>query len=86
MRWLCFPFNQESSGITGALAKGETYNPSKNGVLIYLATENIEETINRAIKNGGKELFPRTKASEYGYVAEIEDSEGNRIGLSEFGE
>ena len=46
----------------------------------------IEETINRAIKNGGKELFPHTKASEYGYVAEIEDSEGNRIGLSEFGE
>jgi predicted enzyme related to lactoylglutathione lyase len=36
-----------------------------------------------ALAHGGKELFPRTQANEYGFVAEIKDSEGNRIDLSQ---
>ena len=77
------PFNQNASGITGALAKGDIYKPSKNGIVIYLHTSDIQVTIDRATSLGGKVLFPRTEAGQYGYVAEIEDSEGNRIGLSE---
>ncbi len=77
------PFEQNAKGITGALAKGETYKPSHDGSLIYLRVDDINRVIALAIKHGGKELFPRTKANEYGFVAEIEDSEGNRIGLSE---
>jgi predicted enzyme related to lactoylglutathione lyase len=77
------PFHEEAKGIAGALAKGETYKPSKNGSLIYLQVKDIHKTLALAKAHGGKELFPRTQASEYGFVAEIEDSEGNRIGLSE---
>lgn len=77
------PFDEKAIGISGALAKGTIYKPIKNGVVLYLATPSIQKTIDKALLNGGKELFPRTKANEYGYVAEIEDSEGNRIGLSE---
>lgn len=77
------PFNQTSTGITGALAKGDIYVPSKSGVLIYLAVADIGRTIDRAVTNGGKVLLPRTQANDYGFVAEIEDSEGNRVGLSE---
>lgn len=77
------PFNQDLPGITGALAKGQIYKPSREGVVIYISTFDIQATIERALNHGGKELFPRTKANEYGYVAEIEDSEGNRIGLFE---
>ncbi len=77
------PFNEDAKGITGALAKGDTYKPSKNGSLIYLSVDDIDKIIALAMKHGGKELFPRTQANEYGFVAEIEDSEGNRIGLSE---
>lgn len=29
-----FPFSDEKSGISGALAKGEIYKPTKNGVVI----------------------------------------------------
>ncbi len=79
------PFEEEAKGITGALAKGETYKPSHDGSLIYLQVHDIKKIIARAIEHGGKELFPRTQANEYGFVAEIEDSEGNRIGLSESG-
>ncbi len=75
------PFAVDGSGITGALAKGEIYKPSHQGTLIYLRSENIDKTLDRAQLAGSKVLFPKTKAGEYSYVAEIEDSEGNRIGL-----
>lgn len=77
------PFDIDGSGISGALAKGETYKPSLHGTLIYLRTESIDKTLSRASLAGAKVLFPKAKAGEYAYVAEIEDSEGNRIGLME---
>lgn len=75
-----FPFTQENSGISGALAKGEIYKPTKDGVLIYFNTANIEETLKLAITNGGQILFPKTD-NGIGLVAEFEDTEGNRIAL-----
>jgi predicted enzyme related to lactoylglutathione lyase len=76
-----FPLNPYSEGISGALAKGEIYIPSKTGSLIYLNVSNIEETLELVKKQGGAILFPKTKAGEYGYVAEFEDSESNRVAL-----
>lgn len=78
-----FPFDSGAHGITGALACGEIYKPSKDGALVYLATANIDETMKRVSEKGGAELFPKTKAGEYGSVAEFEDSEGNRVALFE---
>ena len=40
-----FPFSDENSGISGALAKGEIYKPTKDGVVIYFTTKNIDETL-----------------------------------------
>jgi predicted enzyme related to lactoylglutathione lyase len=77
------PFEAGETGITGALAKGKTYKPSHDGSLIYLHVDDINKTIALTVNHGGKILFPRSQANEYGFVAEIEDSEGNRIGLSE---
>lgn len=75
-----FPFEQEDSGISGALAKGEIYKPTKDGVLIYFKTENIDETLRLATINGGQVLYPKTD-NGIGFVAEFEDTEGNRIAL-----
>jgi predicted enzyme related to lactoylglutathione lyase len=75
-----FPFAEGTSGISGALAKGEIYKPTKEGVLIYFITENIDETMSLAILNGGLLLYPKTN-NGIGYVAEFEDTEGNRIAL-----
>jgi predicted enzyme related to lactoylglutathione lyase len=75
-----FPFSDEYSGISGALAKGEIYKPSKDGVLIYFKTENIDEILKLATSNGGQILYPKTD-NGIGLVAEFEDSEGNRIAL-----
>lgn len=75
-----FPFVDKNSGISGALAKGEIYKPTKNGVVIYFNTENIDETLKLASSNGGQTLYPKTDIG-IGLVAEFEDSEGNRIAL-----
>lgn len=76
-----FPFAEGKSGISGALAKGEIYKPTNDGVVIYFNTENIDKTLTRAIENGGQILYPKTSNGELGFVAEFEDSEGNRIAL-----
>lgn len=75
-----FPFTDANSGISGALAKGEIYKPTKDGVVIYFKTENIDKTLKLATKNGGQVLYPKTD-NGIALVAEFEDTEGNRIAL-----
>lgn len=76
-----FPLIEGNNGITGALAKGEIYKPTVNGTLVYFNTEDIDATLNLAVKNGAEVLFPITSNGEYGSVAEFKDCEGNRIAL-----
>jgi len=76
-----FPLDENAPGISGALAKGEIYKPTKEGTLIYLKSKDIDKTLEQAINSGGAVLFPKTSNGEWGFVAELEDSEGNRIGL-----
>jgi predicted enzyme related to lactoylglutathione lyase len=37
--------------------------------------------LSKANANGGKTLYPKTSIGDLGWVAEFEDSEGNRIAL-----
>nr|WP_315396334.1 VOC family protein [uncultured Sphingobacterium sp.] len=77
-----FPFKESSRGISGALAKGDAYVPTKQGVIIYFKTENMDATLEKVISEGGKILYPKTVNDKFGFVvAEFEDSEGNRIAL-----
>lgn len=75
-----FPFAEENSGISGALAKGEIYKPTKDGVVIYFKPVNMDETLKLATASGGQILYPKTN-NGIGLVAEFEDTEGNRIAL-----
>ncbi len=76
-----FPFSDENTGISGALAQGEIYKPTNNGVVIYFKTESIDKTLKMAVESGGQILYPKTSNGDLGFVAEFEDSEGNRIAL-----
>ena len=76
-----FPFAEGSSGINRELAKGETYKPTKNGVVIYFHSEDIDKTLDLVTQNGGQVLYPKTSIGDLGFVAEFEDTEGNRIAL-----
>ncbi len=68
-------------GASGALAKGDVYVPSRNGAIIYFDVEDIDPALERAQAQGAIVLYPKKHIGEAGYVAEIQDSEGNRIAL-----
>ncbi|MFH7013101.1 VOC family protein [Flavobacterium sp. FlaQc-52] len=79
-----FPFEDARSGISGALAKGDVYKPSKEGVIIYFRTANIDQTLQKVLAQNGTILYPKTINENYGFiVAEFQDSEGNRIAIQE---
>ncbi len=81
-------FPVEGNGIGGALCKhpGE-YIPSSNGVLIYLkADPDIEVMLRIVENNNGKIIQGKKQISdnpEFGYMAVIDDTEGNRVALYE---
>jgi uncharacterized protein len=72
-----------SFGASGALVVGDVYIPSHQGCFLYFGVESIDETVARAIAHGGFVLYPKKSNGDLGSVAEIQDSEGNRIALHE---
>ena len=65
----------------GALVQGEGSVPGKKGVLIYL-NANVPQALLRVEKAGGRTLVQEKPVEgNWGRVAIIQDSEGNRIGL-----
>ena len=73
----------EEQVVTGIIIKGEGYQPSADGITIYLnGGENLQIILDKVEKNGGKILVPKTPhADESGYFAVFNDSEGNKMGL-----
>ena len=76
-----FPFDPDAPGAGGALAKGDVYVPGKAGPVLYFSVPDIDTVLARATKLGAKVLYEKKSIGENGFVAEIEDSEGNRIAL-----
>ncbi|MEM1274883.1 MAG: VOC family protein [Pseudomonadota bacterium] len=78
-----FPRDDDQPGASGALAKGDVYKPSHDGVIIYFDVPDIDAVLARAEASGSKILYAKTDLGAAGFVAEIEDSEGNRIALTQ---
>ena len=76
-----FETSDESFGASGALVVGDVYRPSHQGCFLYFGVESIDETVARALEHGGSVLYPKKSNGDLGFVAEIEDTEGNRIAL-----
>jgi uncharacterized protein len=79
-----FPL-EDRSGVGGAVVYSEGYyTPSAtHGPLIYLnANPDVQHVLDKVEKAGGKITVPKTEVSpEYGFMAVITDTEGNRIAL-----
>jgi predicted enzyme related to lactoylglutathione lyase len=67
----------------GALVKGDVYVPGKAGPILYFRVPDIDRVMARALTAGGRSLYPKKDIGANGWVAEFEDSEGNRIALSQ---
>jgi predicted enzyme related to lactoylglutathione lyase len=78
-----FPPAEDGWGASGALAKGDVYVPSKTGAILYFRVASIDDILARATAAGADILYSKKDIGDLGYVAEFEDSEGNRIALTE---
>lgn len=80
-----FPIDDMMTGVGGALVNsGGFHKPSStDGPLIYLnGNPDVQLVLDKVEAAGGSIMVPKTEISaEYGYMAVIIDSEGNRIGL-----
>ena len=79
-----FPID-DIMGVGGAVVdSGGFHKPSTtDGPLIYLnGNPDLQKVLDKVEVAGGKIMVPKTEISpEYGYMAVIIDTEGNRIGL-----
>ncbi len=82
MKMGVFPY--ENQMVTGVIIQADGYQPSADGVTMYLnAGENLQVVLDRVEKNGGQIIVPKTAhADESGYFAIFLDSEGNKMGLN----
>ena len=76
-----FPMNPEGTNAGGALVKTEGYVPSHAGTVVYFAVADIEGALTKIGANGGSTLVPKMSIGPYGFFAQFQDSEGNRVAL-----
>jgi uncharacterized protein len=79
-----FPVKDMMNDISGAVVQSGFHKPSAtDGALIYLnGNPDVQHILDKVEAAGGKIMVPKTEISpEYGYMAVIIDTEGNRIGL-----
>ncbi len=76
-------FPDDPRGVNASLAKGDSYVPSIHGTRVYAEVTDIDGVLAKVIARGLAVLYPKTSIGELGHVAEFQDSEGNRIALSQ---
>lgn len=76
-------FPKAQIGADVSLMQGDVYVPTKSGAIVYFHVASIEAVLKRVTLAGGQVLYPQKDIGVLGFVAEFEDSEGNRIALSQ---
>jgi len=76
-------FPTENQYNNGALAKGEYYRPSADGIVIYLnGGKDLDNILSKVNAAGGQVIMEEIFfAKEAGYIGMFKDSEGNKIGV-----
>ena len=82
MSWFV-PMNMESYGSAMTLMKGENYQPTIDGPLLYFSApgETVEAGLQKAEEMGIEVLIPKMFIGEHGFFAVLKDSEGNRFAI-----
>lgn len=78
--WL-FPGNETAYGAQGALVKMPGMDAGKNSVMVYFNCDDCAVEAQRAESAGGKIERPKFSIGEHGFIALVQDTEGNIIGL-----
>ena len=78
-----FFLQEQGVGVGGSICKGEGYEPSDKGTLVYLnGGEDLNVVLERVEDAGGKVVLSKTQITpEIGFFAMFVDTEGNRLAL-----
>lgn len=81
LRMAMFPYQRP--GVGGCLIAMEQARPHADGVRVYLAAgDDLGVVLGRVEAAGGAIIMPKTLLrEEIGYIALLQDSEGNIVGL-----
>lgn len=76
-----FAGDPTNPGSLGALYQSEGMEPASQGTTVYFSVEDVEPTLNKVEGAGGSIVFPKMSIGEFGFIGQIIDSEGNKIGV-----
>jgi uncharacterized protein len=76
-----FPMSMEGVGASGALVKMDGVECGGSGIIPYFHCDEVAVELARVVEAGGKIHTPKMAIGQYGFMALIIDTEGNRIGL-----
>lgn len=76
-----FPTLGGGQGADVTLAQGDVYIPSKSGVIVYFNVPDVDTVMSRAAERGAATLYEKKEVALGTWVAEFEDSEGNRVAV-----
>lgn len=69
-------------GSNGCLIDGIATKTAPGGTIVYLAArDGVRASLARAVEAGAKVVMPETSIGEHGTIAQIEDLDGNVVGL-----
>ena len=81
MEMCAFPMNMDAPGAAGSLVKMEGKDSGSGGTIIYFSCADCAVEAGRAAQHGGKVVKEKFSIGQYGFIAFVEDTEGNLIGL-----
>jgi predicted enzyme related to lactoylglutathione lyase len=81
MEMWTFPMLKDGMGAGGALVRMEGVPSGGGGTLVYFGCDDCAIEAARVGKAGGKIQQEKMPIGEYGFIALLHDTEGNRIGL-----
>lgn len=76
-----FPWQPGAPNSAGALVRGDRYTPSREGTRVYFQCDDVTVQQARVPEAGGHLVVPKMSIGEWGFIAMVQDTEGNIIGL-----
>ncbi|MEQ6202764.1 VOC family protein [Sulfitobacter sp. HNIBRBA2951] len=79
---MSFPAEMSAYGAGGALTKAPHAGPGVGGTIVYFSVQDCAQEQARVEAAGGQVIRPKFSIGEFGFVALLQDTEGNMIGLN----
>jgi len=76
-----FPMNMNGFGASGSLVKIDGVPSGGNSTLVYFCCNDCAVEAERVAAAGGSIHKPKMSIGQYGFIALVVDSEGNKFGL-----